>query len=474
MKKRYFIIIQLIVAAVETILLFGFALQDTDSVQDAVAVNEVLQSVEADWDRLESHENRTGLAYVVLDDTGEVLYRTDTGLSESINAAVVHRDTILDVESGGLVVGKLILSNDSAEFLKSRQQTVLLAVMALMLVQWSVCIGYGIYLDRIVVRPFRRLKDFARRVAGGNLDIPLAMDRGNLFGAFTESFDIMRDELKKARLAEAKANAEKKELVAKLSHDIRTPVASIKAASEVGAALAENDRIKGNYGQIIRKADQIDTLVNNLFTATLEELEQLTVAPVDMESRELAEMLESADYFGWAKIPPIPECLLYGDRLRLQQVFDNIFANAYKYGRGAFRGGNTLDGNAAIQESGADRGSCQRGAGLRGEPCAEPERASGGDSGKASSLEGKIYVTMRRENRFLAVCIEDCGGGVDPEELPLLKEKFRRGSNAGNKEGAGLGLYISDYFLREMGGELLVENGEKGLRVTVAVRLSGS
>ena len=431
MKKRYFIIIQLIVAAVETILLFGFALQDTDSVQDAVAVNEVLQSVEADWDRLESHENRTGLAYVVLDDTGEVLYRTDTGLSESINAAVVHRDTILDVESGGLVVGKLILSNDSAEFLKSRQQTVLLAVMALMLVQWSVCIGYGIYLDRIVVRPFRRLKDFARRVSGGNLDIPLAMDRGNLFGAFTESFDIMREELKKARLAQARANTEKKELVAKLSHDIRTPVASIKAASEVGVALAENGRIRENYSQIIRKADQIDALVNNLFTATLEELEQLAVAPVDMESGELAAMLDSADYFGWAEIPPVPECLLQGDRLRLQQVFDNIFANAYKYGRNGRQG--------------------------EGEP----------------SGEGKIHVAMRRESRFLAVAIEDCGGGVDAEELPLLKEKFRRGSNARNREGAGLGLYISDYFMREMGGELLVENGEDGLRVTVVICQSG-
>ena len=439
MKKRYFIIIQLIVAAVETILLFGFALQDTDSVQDAVAVNEVLQSVEADWGRLESHENRTGLAYVVLDDTGEVLYRTDTGLSESINAAVVHRDTILDVESGGLVVGKLILSNDSAEFLKSRQQTVLLAVLALMLVQWSVCIGYGIYLDRIVVRPFRRLKDFARRVAGGNLDIPLAMDRGNLFGAFTESFDIMREELKKARLAEAKANAEKKELVAKLSHDIRTPVASIKAASEVGAALAQSGRIRENYGQIIRKADQIDALVNNLFTAALEELEQLAVNPVDMESGELAAMLKSADYFGWAQIPPIPECLLYGDRLRLQQVFDNIFANAYKYGRNA----------------------CQGEGGFQGQ------------STQDSPWGGKINVTMWREGQCLAVCIEDCGGGVDEEELPLLKEKFRRGSNAGNKEGAGLGLYISDYFLREMGGELLVENGEKGLRVTVVIRQSG-
>ena len=58
------------------------------------------------------------------------------------------------------------------------------------------------------------------------------------------------------------------------------------------------------------------------------------------------------------------------------------------------------------------------------------------------------------------------------EELPFLKEKFRRGSNTGNLEGAGLGLYISDYFMKEMGGELLVENGENGLRVTVAICLS--
>ncbi len=394
-------------------------------------MNEALQSVEADWGRLEGHGNRTGLAYVVLDGAGEVLYRTEEGLSESVNRAVVHRDTMLDIESGGAVVGKLIVFNDSAEALESGKRAVLLAIMAVALVQWGICVGYGIYLNRTIIRPFRQLKDFARRVAGGNLDVPLEMDRGNLFGAFTESFDIMREELKKARLAQARANTEKKELVAKLSHDIRTPVASIKAASEVGAALAENGRIRENYSQIIRKADQIDALVNNLFTATLEELEQLAVAPVDMESGELAAMLDSADYFGWAEIPPVPECLLQGDRLRLQQVFDNIFANAYKYGRNGRQG--------------------------EGEP----------------SGEGKIHVAMRRESRFLAVAIEDCGGGVDAEELPLLKEKFRRGSNARNREGAGLGLYISDYFMREMGGELLVENGEDGLRVTVVICQSG-
>ena len=430
MKKRTFIIAQIFILAIWLTLLLSFALQETDSFQDAVAVNEALQSVRADWDRLESHENRTDLSYVVLDTEGNVLYRTGAGLSESVNRAIVHRDTILDIEKEGVVAGRLIVFNDSSGILESRKRTVTLAMAGSALVQWALCVWYLFYLRRVIIRPFRKLKDFARRVAGGNLDVPLAMDRENLFGAFTESFDIMRDELKKARMAEAKANAEKKELVAKLSHDIRTPVASIKAAAEVGAALASERKTRENYGQIIRKADQIDALVSNLFTATLEELEQLTVAPVDMESSELAAMLESADYFSYAAVPTIPECLLHADRLRLQQVFDNIFANSYKYGGGAPQGTGTFPENR------------------------------------------KIDVTLRRENGYLAVCIEDCGGGVKEEELPFLKEKFRRGSNTGNLEGAGLGLYISDYFMKEMGGELLVENGENGLRVTVAICLS--
>ena len=151
------------------------------------------------------------------------------------------------------------------------------ALIIAMFMQCCLCIGYYIYLNHAMVKPFHKMKGFAERIAGGNLDIPLAMDRQNLFGAFTESFDIMRSELKKARIAEAKANTSKKELVAKLSHDIKMPVASIKAAFEVGAALTDNERIRDNYMQIIHKADQINTLITNLFTAALEELEQLPV-----------------------------------------------------------------------------------------------------------------------------------------------------------------------------------------------------
>lgn len=387
--------------------------------QDVVLINEVVRSVQGDWDALKDYRDQTGLSYVVLDADGEVRYRTGPGLSESVNQAIAHRDTILDIATGGSTPGRILFYNDSGENFRLRRRRVAVVLAAALLAQWGLCIGYVVYLNRVIIRPFQSLKGFAERIAGGNLDIPLKMDRQNLFGAFTESFDLMRSELRKARRAEAEANAAKKELVAKLSHDIKTPVASIKAASEVGAALALEPRIRENYSQIIRKADQIDGLITNLFSAALQELEQLPVTPGDMESGELKSLLENADYLHLAKVPSIPDCVLYADGFRLQQVFDNIFANSYKYAK------------------------------------------------------TKIEVTILREEGRLTVALEDEGGGVGPEELPFLKEKFRRGNNAGEAEGAGLGLYISDYFMREMRGELSVENGVKGLRVTVRILLSG-
>lgn len=420
MKKYFFFALILLFFLLEIAVLAGFLLADDSSPQDTVAVNEVMKTVEANWGSLDSADPPGGLDYVVLDEDGTVLLRTAEGLSESINAATAHRDTMLDIRQGEKVVGKLIVYNRADAVYESRKRTLALVFAAAALVQTVVVLGCAAYLGRTLVRPFHKLEGFARRVAGGNLDIPLEMDRHNLFGAFTESFDLMRSELKKSRLAEAQANADKKELVAKLSHDIKTPVASIKAASEVGLALTDSERLRDNYTQIIRKADQINTLITNLFTATLEELQQLSVTPADMESGELAQLLESADYLHRSALPPIPPCLLYADRLRLQQVLDNIYANSYKYA-------NT-----------------------------------------------DIDLAITRENHRLVIAIEDFGGGVSEEELPLLKEKFRRGSNAGALEGAGLGLYISDYFMREMGGELIVENGAGGLRVSVVIPLSGA
>ena len=287
MKNRVFFGGLLVLFLMELVLLFLFALPRAEKPQDAVEVNEAVKKVQRDWGSLENHKNSTALDYVAVDSDGTVLYRTKQGLSESVNAAISHKDTILPVEVEGKAVGKLFVYNRDAQSLQVEKQTVIFAVIAVSLGQCALCALYFFYLHRRVIRPFSQLKDFAQRVAQGNLEIPLQMDRQNLFGAFTESFDLMRSELKKAKLAEAKAQESKRELVAKLSHDIKTPVASIKAASEVGAALASQKKIKANYRQIVQKADQINTLVTNLFSAALEELQELSVTPAELSSEEL-------------------------------------------------------------------------------------------------------------------------------------------------------------------------------------------
>ena len=137
--------------------------------------------------------------------------------------------------------------------------------------------------------------------------------------------------------------------------------------------------------------------------------------PSVIESKELKEMIQGSDYFNYASVPIVPDCLLYVDRLRLQQVLDNIFANSYKYA-------NT-----------------------------------------------KIDVEFLSDGKNFKIIIEDYGGCIKEEELPFIKEKFRRGSNAEEIEGAGLGLFISDYFMKEMGGMLVIENGENGLKVTAGI-----
>lgn len=114
-------------------------------------------------------------------------------------------------------------------------------------------------------------------MAAGNLDVPLEMDKQNIFGPFTESFDLMRSELKRSKKNEYLANQSKKELVASLSHDIKTPVASIQAITELMLVQQTDEAVRKSLTTINDKAKQITALVTDLFHASLEELQKLKV-----------------------------------------------------------------------------------------------------------------------------------------------------------------------------------------------------
>lgn len=117
MKFKTFLTCMTIIFLAEIFVLVRYGSCRGDFLQDAVKVNEAMQSVCDDWGNIDTHQNITSLDYTVLDSGGKVIFRTDRGLSESVNEAVIHRDTILDIEINGEVLGKIIIYNDSPQTL---------------------------------------------------------------------------------------------------------------------------------------------------------------------------------------------------------------------------------------------------------------------------------------------------------------------------------------------------------------------
>ena len=415
MRKAPFIFILVITFIAEALACFLMVTKIKDLKTDPVKVNECMYSVAENFGD-ESKYNRQ-LDYVVIDNDGKLLFKTREGLSESINEAVKTRGLILDLVVEGDVAGKIIFDYSTGEQLEGIKRNIIIVFAVISVLQIIIVVVWYTYVKKSILKPFEKLNFFAARVAEGNLDMPLEMDRGHVFGEFTESFDLMRSELKKARIAEKKASDDKKEMIAKLSHDIKTPIASIKSTSEIGYEVTKEDRTKEMFGVINAKTDQIKSLVDNLFTSSVQDITEIDVNPGMQPSEIIAGLIGNSDYLKRAGDFSIPECNVFIDKLRLQQVFDNIFMNSYKY------------------------------------------------------ADTPIKVNAETAGDYLVIRIADEGTGVKEEEIPLLTEKFKRGSNANDKDGAGLGLYLTNYFVEKMDGKLGLKNLEKGFEVAVYLRL---
>ena len=412
MKKRYLFIIVIISFIVEIILIIGLLNSSSTIKNDTVKINELVNEIENNYPDYNKYPG--DYSYVIIDNNGDLKYSHNSN-NKSINDGIKNGDIIIDlnIEGNGY---KLIINNETNNIINSFKVTCIVSLIVISLIQLLSFIVYYIYLHKSIIKPFDDMKEFATRISNGDLDIPLTMDKGQNFGAFTESFDIMRSELKKAKKAEMEAENSKRELVARLSHDIKTPVASIKSISEVGE-LTASEKDKERFKQINVKTDQINTLVNNLFTITIEELDKISVNPTRIPSYVLKELINNSDYLN--KVDPfnIVDTYVFIDRLRMQQVFDNIISNSYKYA-------NT-----------------------------------------------KIVVESKIDNEYLVISIRDFGDSINDNEIPLLLEKYKRGSNSTSKDGAGLGLYISKSFVEAMNGKIEIKNNNPGFNVILYLRI---
>lgn len=382
---------------------------------DMVKVNDVMQQLMMSWDQQKDVCTVVAdFSYAVMNSEGKRQCGYGTNLPKNLHEAIKQRATMVDIVDTQRTYGKLVMINNQFATQKQRIQHV---IMIMSLLELLIVILYYVYLQKTIIKPFKDLQTFAKHIAQGDLNHPLPMDQSHIFGAFSESFDMMRDELCKAREQERLANESKKELVAKLSHDIKTPIASIEAVSELMSVMSKDEKEKTQLAIIQAKATQIDALINNLFHATLEELSQLDVHIEEMESTKLMDMIQQADYLHKAQLDEVKQCLIYMDVVRLQQVFDNLFANAYKYAK--------------------------------------------------TDME----VSFVYEDEFLCIQIQDYGHTLSKDDLPFLFKKYYRGNNASHEKGAGLGLYISCYLMEKMNGRLEVELNEQGCCMKLYVKL---
>ncbi|MBO4420679.1 MAG: hypothetical protein J5783_02515, partial [Lachnospiraceae bacterium] len=131
-----------------------------------------------------------------------------------------------------LALYKKIWNNLNANLEQGRDM-----MLKYVIVFWAVLFVIGIIfilvIHHFMIKPVKEMENFASEIAKGNLDVPLPIHRNNMFGSFTESFDIMREELKVSKEREFEAEKAKREMVAELSHDLKTPVATIRATCEV-------------------------------------------------------------------------------------------------------------------------------------------------------------------------------------------------------------------------------------------------
>lgn len=283
--------------------------------------------------------------------------------------------------------------------------------------------GVVIYTRFAIVAPFKRLKGFAERVALGDLEEPLKYERTNLFGKFTWAFDSMRNEILKARACEKEAIENNKTVIASLSHDIKTPVSSIRAyaeALEMGMDGDEEKRAK-YISVMLRKCDEVSRLTEDMLEHSLSELDRLKMSPERFElTGALSDILEeiSAERGDAVFDKPSYKLDIYADRKRLSQLVENIINNARKYAK------------------------------------------------------TKIDIKVTRDEQNAYIHFRDYGNGIPDDELPFVFGKFYRGKNSSKEKGAGLGLFIVKYITEQSGGSVKLRNCEKGLEVTVGLPLA--
>lgn len=326
----------------------------------------------------------------------------------------------------------LVFSQALGEFFKGNPDAIGYVVLWLFLCVFLLVVSTTVathFMTKSVEKPINDLARAADYIRDGNLNFEVMGSDYDEIDKLCTNFDTMRKELKMAQERESYMKKERSMLLANISHDLKTPVTSIKGYVEgIRDGIADTPEKMNRYlDTIYAKARVIDDMVNNLSMFSKLELSRMTF---DFEEGDINVFLRGLveDYRldmeknGVELVSNISDetAIVKIDYEKISRVFSNIIDNAVKYRN---------ENNPMLEIS-----------------------------------------TFTRDNGVY-VCISDNGIGIEEKELKNVFEGFYRVDSSRSIKGSGLGLGIVKQIVEKHGGKIWLKSEGLGKGTTAIVYL---
>ena len=286
-------------------------------------------------------------------------------------------------------------------------------------------------MSKNILVPINELKKGADKIKQGDLNFKFTSVSNDEIGEVCDAFEEMRAKLKESLDKQLQYEENRKELISNISHDLKTPITSIKGYVEgITDGVADTPEKMNKYiNTIYNKTCSMDLLIDELFLYSKLDLnklnfnfEKIKINDYMMDSvEELKFDAEKENIKITFESHIDNNCTIIGDREKLKRVIMNIINNSIKY---------------------------------------------------MHTNNGIINVELKYAESFIQVCISDNGEGINENDLPLIFDRFYRAdsSRSSSKGGSGLGLAISKKIIEGHGGTIWAES-KKGIGTTVCFTL---
>lgn len=334
------------------------------------------------------------------------------------------RSAVLELASARLFDGSILQVGKTNEIRLALLRKFQVIVGLVSLATLVVGIGGGLVLTRSTLQPIYDLIQVVRdiiRTGRTAARVPARNAQGDAVDELSALFNTMLDRINGLMAAMG-------ESIDNVAHDLRTPIARLRAIAERALqepeSPAQRNAQREALADCLEEADKILSILNTLMDISEAEAGGLHLRREPVALRALlAEVVELYEDVADAKkvaveVEPGDEVIVNGDRDRLRQVFANLLDNAIKY---------------------------------------TPER-------------GQVRMTIARDGGSAVVTVTDTGTGIAPEHLPRIWERLYRADPSRSERGLGLGLSLVKAYVTAHGGTVEASS-QPGHGSTFAVRL---